>query len=253
MNSHDNKQILHKTELSSVKEPSSIAEPSFMKEPSSITEIQDLISAQISLITHEIRNPVTLISTYLYLMAEKHPEIREFDYWDHVTSNMEFLKVLLNDISSLNNAHTLHKEMVNIHQFLSSLTQELTPHLNQNNHTITLKKRSALPPLELDTTKFRQALLNLIRNSAEAMENGGEISISVYFKDLSIMIEIQDEGPGIPNEYLPTLFEPFVTHKKEGTGLGLAIARNLLEAHGGNIRVNTSTDTGTCFILQLPI
>lgn len=207
----------------------------------------------ISKISHEIRNPVTLINTYLQLLAQELPEITDCEYWKHIVTNMDFLKELLNEISSYNNSNTIQKVSVNIFAFLQNLAEELSPIFKAHRITFTLKKESALPPLAIDDAKFRQALLNLIRNSIESIGSDGHITIRTYFEDLSIFIEIEDDGPGIPEEFLPTLFEPFVTHKKEGTGLGLAIANNVIHAHSGTIQVLSKEGKGTVFTMKLPI
>ena len=214
---------------------------------------EDQYHYHISKISHEIRNPVTLINTYLQLLAQEHPEITDCEYWKHIVTNMDFLKKLLNEISSYNNSNTIQKVSVNIFSFLQNLAEELSPIFKAHRIEFTLKKESALPPLAIDDTKFRQALLNLIRNSIEAIGSDGHITIRTYFEDLCILIQIEDDGPGIPKEFLPTLFEPFVTYKKEGTGLGLAIVKNVIHAHSGTIQVLSKEGKGTVFTMKLPI
>lgn len=222
-------------------------------EKQSANSYEDQYHFHISKISHEIRNPVTLINTYLQLLAQKHPEVTGYEYWNHIMTNMEFLKNLLNEISHFNNSNTVQKVSVNIYAFLQTLADELSPILEAHNIQLTLTKKSALPPLEIDDTKFRQALLNLMRNSIEAIGSDGHITICTYFEDLSVIIEIEDDGPGISEAFIPTLFEPFVTHKKEGTGLGLAITKNVIHAHNGTISVRSKEGKGTVFTMKLPI
>lgn len=217
-----------------------------------LTASADSISTQISKITHEIRNPVALIHSYLQLIEAEHPEITACSYWNHAISNMQFLISLLNEISALNNASTLNKTYVNVYSFFQVFVDEMAPVLKERNIQLFLKKKTALPPLLLDLTKFRQVMLNLIRNSQDAIGQNGQITISLSFQNLSFYIEVEDNGCGIPDEYLPTLFEPFVTHKTNGTGLGLSIVKNIIEAHGGTIHAESLQGQRTRFILQLP-
>jgi signal transduction histidine kinase len=85
-------------------------------------------------------------------------------------------------------------------------------------------------------------------------ENGGSLSLEVAPTDGAVRINVQDTGPGIPDEVTDSLFDPFVTHGKEhGTGLGLAISRQIVEAHGGTIRLDSSTDEGARFVIDLPV
>lgn len=219
----------------------------------SIEELEQSYQFQISKISHEIRNPVTLINSYLQLLAKAHPEVTGFQYWDHVTSNMDFLIDLLNEISSYNRSTTAKKESTNIYWFLQDFVEDMKVELEKYNIQLVLKKESALPRLDIDPIKFKEVLYNLVRNSKEAITQDGMITISVYFEDLSVIIDITDNGPGIPEEYLPTLFDPFVTYKKEGTGLGLAITKNIIDAHNGTIQVSSDIGKGTSFILKLPI
>lgn len=218
-----------------------------------IEKIEQDCQFRISQISHEIRNPVTLINSYLHLLAKDHPEVTGFQYWEEVSSNMEFLIALLNEISSYNRSTTANKEATNLYWFLQDFVKDISLELEKQNIQIILKKESALPRLDIDPVKFKEVLYNLVRNSAEAIDHDGEITIRIYFEDLSIVIDVSDNGPGIPEEYLPTLFDPFVTHKKEGTGLGLAITKNIIDAHNGTIQVSSHVGKGTSFILRLPI
>ena len=221
--------------------------------PLSLEEAEQEYQFRISQISHEIRNPVTLVNSYLQLLAKAHPEVTGFEYWEHVTSNMDFLIALLNEISSLNRSTTVKKESTNIYWFLQSFVEDISVELEKQNIEILLKKESALPRLPIDPIKFKEVLYNLVRNSAEAIGKDGTITIRVYFEDLSIVIIVEDNGPGIPSERIPTLFDPFVTYKKEGTGLGLAITKNVIDAHDGTIQVRSHLGNGTSFTLKLPL
>ena len=92
-------------------------------------------------------------------------------------------------------------------------------------------------------------LLNLIQNAAEAMEDGGTVTVraSDFPEGGGIVLAVQDDGPGIPPEQLKRVFEPFFSTKFSGTGLGLAIARSLVEQHGGTLQVDSEVGKGTNF------
>lgn len=207
----------------------------------------------LSQISHEIRNPVTLINSFLQLIESGHPEVTRFEYWDQVMSNMDYLKALLDEISGYNRSMTIHTQPVNLYHLLESITADVTPVLFQKNIRVHLKKDSALPPIDADPVKVKEILHNLIRNSAEAIGENGNITLSIGFESLSVVVTVSDDGPGIPKEYLPTLFDPFVTHKKEGTGLGLSITKNVMTAHKGTVDVQSQEGKGTVFTLLFPI
>lgn len=217
-----------------------------------IHRLEESHRMDLSRISHEIRNPVTLINSFLQLTLSHHPEVTSFDTWKPIIENMEYLKQLLSELSDYNNSMVLHKEQFSLSSFLSSLIQEcetVFPLLK-----VSFQKKTAVPPACLDKTKLRAAILNLIRNASEALENqpNGEIIVSLSFDGDTFHICVENNGPEIPSEYLSNLFEPFITHKKDGTGLGLAIVHNIVQAHEGSINVTSSSEK-TSFILHLPL
>lgn len=204
-------------------------------------------------ISHEIRNPVTLINSFLQIMEEQHPEVSQFECWTQIMENMNFLKSLLNEISDYNRSSIIHSEPTNLYHMLQRIVQDVTPTLSEQKIQIHLHKHTALPPIDADPVKLREVFYNLIRNSAEAIGTNGNITIGIGYENESIVITVADDGPGIPKEHLSAIFEPFVTYKKEGTGLGLAITKNVIDSHRGTIVVESKKGSGTQFSISLPI
>ena len=217
-----------------------------------IQHLEESHRMELSRISHEIRNPVTLINSFLQLTVSHHPEAALFDTWKPILENIEYLKQLLNELSDYNNSAVLHKEEFSLTTFLTELVQEYQAACMSVK--ITFHKMTAIPPGYFDKTKLRSAVLNLIRNASEALGNqaDGEIKVSLAFDGDNYQICIENNGPEIPAEYLPNLFEPFITHKKDGTGLGLAIVRNIVQAHEGSVNVISSSER-TCFTLRIPL
>lgn len=110
-----------------------------------------------------------------------------------------------------------------------------------------------LPSFRFDPEKIKQALINIIKNALEAMPNGGEIRITTSADSQHARLIVSDNGPGIRAEDLPLIFEPFFTSKGAGTGLGLSITQRIVEEHHGQIRVDSSAESGTVFTLELPL
>ena len=112
-----------------------------------------------------------------------------------------------------------------------------------------------------DSDRLLQVFLNLIRNGAQAMVGGGNLLVRTRFERLApqiggraaAVVEIKDEGPGIPPEVQNQLFNPFFTTKDGGTGLGLPISLRIVEEHGGAIEVHSRTGEGSTFRVMLPI
>jgi len=100
-------------------------------------------------------------------------------------------------------------------------------------------------------------LLNLFMNSIQAMESGGELKVVVGPAEMpsEVRIDVADNGPGIPTEYMSQIFDPFFTTKKEGmgTGLGLSVSYNIIKKNGGRMEVQSQPGQGTCFSIFLPL
>ena len=207
----------------------------------------------LSQISHEIRNPVTLINGFLQLMASDHPEVHTWRYWDDIMENMAFLRELLTELSQYNNAGTLHRTEASPYQILSSVISSSIPSFEEKHISISLEKLAPVPTFMLDGTKLREVFFNLFRNAAEAMPEGGEIHCAIDCDGDNVTITVADTGCGIPAEYMDDIFEAFVTHKKDGSGLGLAIASQVIKAHQGKISVSSTEGQGTEFTIVLPI
>jgi signal transduction histidine kinase len=110
-----------------------------------------------------------------------------------------------------------------------------------------------LGDLRFDRVQMRRALLNLIRNAAEAMPRGGKLNVRVERRKQEAVIQIEDTGTGIPEEVLGKIFEPFFTTKDVGTGLGLALVQQIIHDHGGQITCASKVGQGTTFSIILPI
>ncbi len=104
----------------------------------------------------------------------------------------------------------------------------------------------------MDSDRIRQVLLNLVLNAIEAMPDGGRVEIRTSSLPDSVLLTIQDSGPGIPDELRDHIFEPFVTSKESGTGLGLAVVHNWVTRHGGTIELGGDPATGACFRIWFP-
>jgi C4-dicarboxylate-specific signal transduction histidine kinase len=123
------------------------------------------------------------------------------------------------------------------------------------NVAIELDLAAELPPVRGDRVQLQQVLLNLVLNGLDAMgarADGGRIRVQTVRIQNTVLVSVQDEGPGIPADKLPHIFEPFYTTKPTGMGLGLAISRSIVEAHGGRLWAVNNPGSGATFQLSLP-
>ncbi|HZQ95161.1 MAG TPA: ATP-binding protein [Candidatus Sulfotelmatobacter sp.] len=118
---------------------------------------------------------------------------------------------------------------------------------------ITLRKDPSLPEVEHDSDQVHQVLLNLLLNSLQAIDANGKIAVTVELQGKNAVIEVADNGRGIPPDHLPNIFRPFYTTKGDGTGLGLSLARRIVEDHQGRIDVTSTVGKGSTFAVVLPV
>jgi signal transduction histidine kinase len=152
--------------------------------------------------------------------------------------------------------HSEMNEGVDIEAGVRSTIKLVSHSLENANAKIRLNVCPGIPKLFADPGALNQVFLNLIKNSAEAFEEGGgEIVVHLQHRAGEVMAEVRDDGPGIPVEVLPSLFEPFFTTKEGsgGTGLGLSISQGIVIAHGGRIEVESKLGEGALFRIFLPV
>lgn len=110
-----------------------------------------------------------------------------------------------------------------------------------------------LPLVECDEEKIKQVLLNLLMNGAQAMPNGGRVTVSARREGPDLAVVISDEGPGVPEDLKSRIFDPFFTTRESGTGLGLAVVQQIVIQHGGGIDVGRNDTGGARFTVRIPI
>jgi PAS domain S-box-containing protein len=110
-----------------------------------------------------------------------------------------------------------------------------------------------LPPVPMDARLVRQALLNVAANAVQAMPKGGRLTVRMRRDPVGVLVELEDTGPGIPEDVQPRIFEPFFTTKASGTGLGLAVVKRIVHGHGGEVTVASRPGRGTVVQLRFPV
>jgi signal transduction histidine kinase len=115
--------------------------------------------------------------------------------------------------------------------------------------------QSEIPRFTGDETQLEQVLLNLLLNALNAMPSGGQIKVRLAYdsETYCIRVEVEDNGPGIPEEVRKKIFQPFFTTRTDGTGLGLATCLKNVQYHGGTIELHSEVGRGTTFIVNIPL
>ncbi|MGR3309475.1 MAG: ATP-binding protein [Candidatus Brocadiales bacterium] len=205
-------------------------------------------------VAHEVKNPLSSIKTIVQVMRED---------LKHDASVQECLSIIVDEIDRLDNVvnQLLQftrpkgevKTNVKIGNVLSSVLLVLNHEARKNNINISCKISKDLPMLNTEDGSLKEVFFNIINNAIQAMPDGGELAITAVPQPQNNTFEITfaDTGPGIPQDAVDKVFDPFYTTKQSGTGLGLSIVKKKLEEMDGSIRVENNTK-GAMFIINLP-
>ena len=205
-------------------------------------------------IAHEIKNALVAVRTFVDLLVERSKD----DELAHLVSHeIARIDAIVQEVlrGAIREEFTMLP--LNTHALLKDVLNLLRYELRARSIQITCKLDAASDFTRGDERQLRHALLNLLINAIEAMNDGGQLVVSTEVSKASdrkqICIMITDDGSGIRPEHLPRLFSPFFTTKKDGTGLGLAITRRIVQQHDGAITVESKLNKGTTFQVLLPL
>lgn len=205
-------------------------------------------------IAHEIKNPLAGISGAIQVISE---DFRDDDPRKEIVHEIlveiERLDKAVRNLLSFSKPITPQKEPVYLQDLLEKTIALVQQQAESLNIQIEVETSTEKIVAEVDRELIQQVFLNLILNSFHAMAGGGKLTIMISKTDSSAKIAFSDTGEGIPSENLKKVFKPFFTTRHTGTGLGLAISRNIVEAHGGMIDVESTIGLGSTFTITLPV
>lgn len=209
------------------------------------------IEFMLSKFSHEIRNPLTTLYSTVQLIEVQHPEVKDFKYWTSLIYDIEYMNQLLDELSNFTKSERLNLTYIEMRPFLERLSLSFAASIAQSEVEYTSEIDPYISQITGDKTKLQEVFLNLLKNAFDAAKPNQSIRFSAHQIDGNVVIKVQDTGCGITKEQLPTIFEPFVTYKKQGTGLGLAICDHVIRAHGGTITAESEPGVGTTFCITL--
>lgn len=198
-------------------------------------------------VAHEIRNPLTTVRGYLQLF-QKRPLFS--NYREHFTLLIDELdrsNLIIKEYLSLCRNDPRDMQTRQLNAIIADLYPLIKATANGASMDVVFHPGN-IPEIHLDGKEIRQLILNLIRNALEAMKPGGAVSISTYCQAEDIVLEIQDQGSGMPANILENIGQPFLTTKENGTGLGLAVVYRIANDHQAKVDI-VSNDQGTTFYI----
>lgn len=214
-------------------------------------------------IAHELNQPLAAIATYAHacdrLLSGPEPEIEEIqtalrDIADQAVRAGDIIRRL----RSLARAETPQQGPADVNTVIAELTDLIQSDAKAHGVAYRLEFAPQLPQVILDRAQIQQVILNLVRNAFEAFasrrENAGEVVVSTRrTAEDEVEIMVRDNGPGVDNQIVGRMFDPFCTTKTAGTGLGLAMSRTIMRAHGGSLEYFPHVPAGACFAIRLPL
>jgi two-component system sensor histidine kinase ResE len=214
-------------------------------------------------VSHELRTPLSYLQGYTEALLDgmvEDPEEKK-KYLNIILDETLRLRRMVNellDLSQIESGHLhLKKEKISLKNLIERVVKKLTP-LSQKKGIKISTEFEELPLVMADEDRIEQVMINLIDNAMRYNEGSGEIRIKARKSEGGVIVSVKDNGPGIPEDELPFIWERFYkvdkarTRKTGGTGLGLAIVKNIIEAHGGKVWAKNCAEGGTRFYFSLP-
>ena len=216
------------------------------------------ISAQIS---HEVRNPLSSIGLNVELLEEA-LGTASFTSEAEAREAKDLLSAVLREVDRLTEITEQYLRMARLPQpqlaseDVNDVVREVLDfsreELERAGVEVVEELDPSAPRALVDEGQLRQVFLNLLRNSREAMDGGGRLTVRSRAQDGAVEVELSDTGRGMSGQVQEHIFEPFFSTKERGTGLGLAVSRQIIQAHGGSIRCTSAAGEGTTFSIRLP-
>ncbi len=204
-------------------------------------------------LAHEIRNPLASISGAAGILQRKtaNPEYQH-DSLEIIQIESQRLNKLLTGFLNFAKPRSPRLQKTNLNELMLSVLSLVSRAAELNGNTFSHMATPQGVEIACDPEQLKQVLLNLMINAIEASPAGSEIRLRTAIRDDASVIEIEDDGSGIPADAADRIFDPFFTTKPKGTGLGLAISSMIVSQHGGALSFQTSPRGGTIFRIELP-
>jgi len=208
---------------------------------------------------HDVKNHLSTLNLSLQLLSEdladpQSPrERRALDRVERLHAECQRLVDLSNDFLRFARVKDLELQQTDLSVLIDELIDFFEPIARTHDISIKSYIPADLPTVEVDRGLLKQALLNLLLNAEQAMPGGGELTLQAHSDGNAIILSLIDTGKGMPREVLAKAFKPFFSTRPGGTGLGLPTTRKIIEAHNGQITVESEVGKGTRFTIRLPL
>ncbi len=224
-----------------------------VRESESLAHIGQLTTS----LAHEIRNPLSSVKMNIQILLKK----LEFSGNDKrrmeiMTEEISRLERILSEMLDFAKPLRLNLKSTSLKRVIASCLEMMTVRFQEKGIDVRRRFSRSIPNILIDQDKMEQAIINVLQNSIDAVPANGWIGISTKYAPRSmshVEIAIDDNGPGIAQEDLPYVFDPFFSNKKKGTGLGLWNVKKVIEAHGGSVDITSKRTGGVHLSMAIPV
>ncbi|WP_116758533.1 sensor histidine kinase [Bacillus luti] len=223
----------------------------FMRSKLIKMEKMEIVSQLAASISHEVRNPLTVVKGFTQLLKTPNltPESRD-KYIEHILEELNRAQVIIDDYLTFAKPASEKLDHISVEQELNRVINMILPLCNMN--TIHIIKNFSEATIVGNKQHFQQCVLNLIKNAIEAMPDGGTLNISSSIHNNKVIIRIEDSGVGMSQEQINRFGEPYFSTKTKGTGLGTMVAVKIIETMQGSLKIRSVITKGTTLIITFP-
>jgi two-component system NtrC family sensor kinase len=233
-----------------------------MQDITHLKELDRIKTDFVNTVSHDLRSPLTAILGYVELIDRAGPTTeQQKEFIRRVQFSVNNITALINDLLDLGRLEAgfdTRKELVPLSAIIQYAVEGLRNRYTEKNQSVTLDLPSELPSVLGNPVRLRQMIANLVSNSIKFTPKDGKIAVRARAEAGQVIVQIIDNGPGIPPADQPYIFDKFyrgsnIPHDAPGTGLGLAIVKSIVENHQGRIWLNSTLGQGTVFTVVFPI
>ncbi|HQU36293.1 MAG TPA: ATP-binding protein [Anaerolineales bacterium] len=233
-----------------------------MQDITYLKEMDRMRSEFVHTVSHDLRSPLTSVIGYTELV-ERAGELNEHqrDFLKRIQDSVQHITALINDLLDLGSVEAgmdTRREFVHLDAILQYTLNMLQGTIKTKRIKVHTEITPSLPAIRANPIRLRQLLDNVVGNAIKYSHPGGEVNIAILAEGDQIILKVSDNGPGIPVEDQPHIFDKFyrgsnITENVTGSGLGLAIVKSIVDGHQGRIWVESAAGAGTSFFIVLPI
>jgi len=206
-------------------------------------------------VAHDVRNPLASIKMQTQVLgARLRDDVETQAQVGAVLRDIQQVETVVKDLIELARPGELRRRPAPLNEVVREVLNQLSPQLSYRKIAVRAELADALPTVDLDTDRFRQVLINVFGNAADAMTTGGTLAVVTRRSGggSTVVLDVCDDGVGIDPGIHDRVFDPFVSTKRDGVGLGLVNAKAVIESHGGTIELFAAEPRGTCVRMTIP-